>query len=284
MATFTNQATLSYNGIVTNSNTVTGELLETLTASKTAVRAQYSPGDDLTYVITLVNSGATALNELTVSDNLGAYTLGQSTYTPLTYAAGSMRYYVNGVLQTAPAVTAGPPMTITGISVPAGGNAALIYEAQPNRFAPPSVGGAILNTATITGAVLTTPVTAEETVAAQNEPALSISKSLTPSTVAENGQITYTFVIENTGNTAADAADAVALTDTFTPLLKNIAVSFNGTAWQAGTQYNYGAASGNFATVAGQITVPAATYTQSALTGEWTITPGVSTLTVTGTL
>ena len=284
MATFTNQATLSYNGIFTNSNTVTGELLETLTASKTAVRAQYSPGDDLTYVITLVNSGATALNELTVSDNLGAYTLGQSTYTPLTYAAGSIRYYVNGVLQTAPAVTAGPPMTITGISVPAGGNAALIYEAQPNRFAPPSVGGAILNTATITGAVLTTPVTAEETVAVQNEPALSISKSLTPSTVAENGQITYTFVIENTGNTAADAADAVALTDTFTPLLKNIAVSFNGTAWQAGTQYNYGAASGNFATVAGQITVPAATYTQSALTGEWTITPGVSTLTVTGTL
>ena len=74
MATFTNQATLSYNGIFTNSNTVTGELLETLTASKTAVRAQYSPGDDLTYVITLVNSGATALNELTVSDNLGAYT------------------------------------------------------------------------------------------------------------------------------------------------------------------------------------------------------------------
>ena len=284
MATFTNQATLSYNGIFTNSNTVTGELLETLTASKTAVRAQYSPGDDLTYVITLVNSGATALNELTVSDNLGAYTLEQNTYTPLTYAAGSIRYYVNGVLQTAPAVTAGPPMTITGISVPAGGNAALIYEAQPNRFAPPSVGGAILNTATITGAVLTTPVTAEETVAVQNEPALSISKSLTPSTVAENGQITSTFVIENTGNTAADAADAVALTDTFTPLLKNIAVSFNGTAWQAGTQYNYGAASGNFATVAGQITVPAATYTQSALTGEWTITPGVSTLTVTGTL
>ena len=284
MATFTNQATLSYNGIVANSNTVTGELLETLTASKTAVRAQYSPGDDLTYVITLVNSGATALNELTVSDNLGAYTLGQSTYTPLTYAAGSIRYYVNGVLQTAPAVTAGPPMTITGISVPAGGNAALIYEARPNRFAPPSVGGAILNTATITGAGLTTPVTAEETVAVQNEPALSISKSLTPTAVAENGQITYTFVIENTGNTAADAADAVALTDTFTPLLKNIAVSFNGTAWQAGTQYNYGAASGNFATVAGQITVPAATYTQSALTGEWTITPGVSTLTVTGTL
>lgn len=284
MATFTNQATLSYNGVITNSNTVTGELLETLTASKTAVRPQYRPGDDLTYVITLVNSGATALTDLTVSDDLGAYTLGQNAYTPLTYAADSIRYYVNGTLQTAPAVTAGPPMTITGISVPAGGNAALIYEAQPNRFAPPSVGGTILNNVAITGAGLATPVAAAETVTAQNEPALTISKSLTPTTVAENGQLTYTFVIENTGNTAADAADAVTLTDTFTPVLRNIAVSFNGTAWQAGTQYNYGVTSGSFATVPGQITVPAASYAQSAVTGEWTVTPGVSVLTVTGTL
>ena len=37
MATFTNFATLSYNGGTTNSNTVTGEILETLSAVKTAV-------------------------------------------------------------------------------------------------------------------------------------------------------------------------------------------------------------------------------------------------------
>lgn len=37
MATFTNFATLSYNGGTTNSNTVTGELLETLTATETIV-------------------------------------------------------------------------------------------------------------------------------------------------------------------------------------------------------------------------------------------------------
>ena len=42
MASFTNFATLSYNGGTTNSNTVTGELLEALTVTKTAVVKNYA--------------------------------------------------------------------------------------------------------------------------------------------------------------------------------------------------------------------------------------------------
>mgnify|MGYP003313190796 CR=1 FL=1 len=38
------------------------------------------------------------------------------------------------------------------------------------------------------------------------------------------------------------------------------------------------------ATNAGQITVPAAEYTQDPVTGEWIIEPGVSVITVTGTV
>jgi len=41
---------------------------------------------------------------------------------------------------------------------------------------------------------------------------------------------------------------------------------------------------GVFNTIAGQITVPAATYTQNPATGIWTLTPGVSVLKVTGTV
>ena len=41
---------------------------------------------------------------------------------------------------------------------------------------------------------------------------------------------------------------------------------------------------GEFATVAGQITVPAATYVQDPLTGLWSVQPGVAVLTVTGTV
>ena len=53
MATFTNQATLRYNGNVVNSNITTGELLEVLSATKTAVIDTYSQGSDITYVINI---------------------------------------------------------------------------------------------------------------------------------------------------------------------------------------------------------------------------------------
>lgn len=283
MARFTNYATLTYTGGTTDSNTVTGELLETLTAAKTAVVDRYTAGDRVTYVVSLTNTGTIALTDLTVTDDLGGYTAGTQTVYPLAYVAGSVRYYVGGVLQTAPTVTAGPPMTITGVTVPAGGNAILIYEAEVTAYAPMGTTAAITNTATVTGTGIATPVTAEETVTMEQRAELSISKALTPITVTENGQLTYTFVIENTGTLAADATDAIVLSDTFDPVLSNLTATLNGTALTEGTQYTYNTATGLFETVAGVITVPAATYTQNA-DGTWTVTPGVATVTVTGTV
>ena len=283
MASFTNFATLSYNGGTTNSNIVTGEILEALTAVKTAVSANYSAGDRITYALSLVNTGTTAVTDYTVTDNLGSYTVGANTVYPLAYNAGTVRYYINGVLQAAPAVTAGPPLTVTGLTVPAGGNAVLIYETTATNVAPLATGNSITNTATITGGGLTNPITAQATVETANSADLTISKALSPTTVTENGQITYTFVISNTGNTGATAADNVIVTDTFDPILRNIAVTYNGTAWTEGTNYTYNATTGVFATQAGQITVPAALFTQNA-DGTFTVTPGTATLVITGTI
>lgn len=282
MATFTNQASLTYNGLTATSNIVTGELLETLSITKEALNMQYNADGSLTYAVNLINSGTTALTGLTLTDDLGAYQIGGVSRAPLRYAAGTARYFVNGVLQTAPTVTAGPPLTIAGISVPAGGNAAILYEALPTAYAPLTAGSRIVNTAQASGAALPGAITATSTVNVGTEPVLSISKAVSPTTVSPNGQLTYTFVIENTGNTAADASDLVAVTDVFTPILIDLTVTFNGAAWTPTTNYTYNVATGAFATVPGQITVPAATYTQSTATGEWIVTPGVSTLTVTG--
>ena len=283
MAIFTNFATLSYNGGITNSNTVTGEILETVTATKTAVVDEYSSQDNVTYVVTLVNSGGVAVNGLTVTDDLGGYAFGTGTVYPLNYTDGSIKYYVNGVLQAAPAVTAGPPLVISGINIPAGGNVILVYEAAVTGFAPLDAGAEITNTVTVTGGGLVTPVTATETIGAQETADLTVSKALSPSVVAENGQITYTFVIANTGNTEAVATDDVVLTDTFDPILDPITVTYNGTVWTEGVNYTYDETTGAFATLPGQITVPAATYTQNP-DGTWTVTPGIATLTVTGTV
>ena len=283
MATFQNFATLSYNGGVLTSNTVTGELLETLSATKTAVRDSYGAGDDLTYVISLINSGTQALTNLTVTDDLGGYDFGGTTVYPLAYAAGSVRYYVGGVLQAAPAVDAGAPRVISGNSVPAGGNAIIVYEADVTEYAPLAASSEIVNTVTVTGGGLTTPVVATETVSARSGASLAISKTLEPAVVTENGQITYTFVIENYGNTAAIATDNVVLSDTFAPILDPITVTYNGVVWTEGVNYNYDATTGVFSTVVGQITVPAATYTQNP-DGTWTVVPGVAVVTVNGTV
>ncbi len=282
MASFFNQATLSYNGNIVNSNITEGEIVDTLAATKTAISASYASGDGVAYAISIVNNGTTDATGITVTDDLGTFTQGTLTITTLTYVDGTVKYYQNGVLQAAPTVVAGPPLVISGITVPAGGNALIIYEAEPNGFADFTAGSGLTNTATVVGDGIDATVSA--TVPAREEANLSITKSVSPDEVTNNGRLTYTFLIQNTGNTATVTTDNVIITDTFNPILTDLAVTYNGQAWAEGTNYTYNETTGEFATVAGEITVPAATYTRDAATGAVTITPGTVTVTVTGTV
>lgn len=284
MIPFTNQAALSYNGITKNSNIVSGNIVETLSATKTAVNPSYAAGDTITYAVNIVNTGAVPYTGLTITDNLGQTAFGEENIYPLDYVAGTVKYFSNGALQAAPTVAAEKPLTITGITVPAGGNVTILYDAKTNGFAPLNTESSIVNTATITGGGIAAPIEATETVNVATGLNLSIVKSVSPTEVSENGQLTYTFLIENYGNVDATAADAVTVTDIFNPILKSITVTYNGTAWTAGTNYTYDETTGTFTTLAGQITVPKATFTQNAQTGAWSTTPGISTLIVTGTV
>ena len=284
MAIFTNQATLTYNGSSTNSNIAYGEILDVLVATKTAVEGSYTPGQLVTYVVTLRNTGNVPLTGLVVTDNLGGYDFSGTTVYPLTYEDGTVALFTDGIPQTAPTVTAGPPLVFSNITVPAGGDAVIVYQARANAYANPAVGGTIDNTVTITGDGLSAPITATETVVANAEPMLTISKSITPAQVVDNDRVTYTFVIQNSGNQAVVATDDAVITDTFNPILTALAVTFNGVPWTQGAQYNYNEATGLFATVPGQILVPAATYAQDPVTGAYTATPGIATLIVTGTI
>ena len=242
MATFTNRATLSYNNGVVNSNTVTGQIVEVLSVSKTALTDSYGSGDTVTYVINLINSGNTAYTGLTVTDDLGAYDFGASSVVPLSYINGTLRYFINGELQTVPSVGAVSPLTVTGINVPANGNASIVYSV------------------------------------------LSISKSLNPLSVPVNGTLTYTFIIRNTGFTEAADEDNIVIRDVFDPILDITSVTLNGTALTPATGYTYDRTTGTFATVAGAVTVPAATFEQNASSGAYSITPGAAILTITGTV
>lgn len=284
MATFFNQATLTYKNTSTTSNIVTGEIVQVLAAEKTAVSPGYTIGERVTYVISVLNSGTLPFTDLSVTDDLGAYEFGTSNLVPLTYEEGSVRYYVNGVLQADPTVVGTSPLVVSGINIPAGGNAIIVYEATVNQFAPLGNGATIANTATIDGAQLSAPVTAEETLGAESGALLSITKGLSPTEIPENGQLIYTFTIRNTGGTEVVATDNAVITDVFDPILNITSVTYNSAAWAEGTNYTYDETTGTFTTLNGQITVPAATYTQDPATGEWIVSPGVAIVTVTGTI
>ena len=284
MATFTNQATLTYSGNTVVSNTVSGELTDAITVTKSAVAQTYGADAPVTYVLSLVNNGEAAFTGLTVTDNLGAYSFGGGTVTPLDYVEGTVRYYLSGSLQPAPTAVAGPPLVISGISVPAGGNAVLIYQARTNSYAPPGAGGSITNTATVSGGGLCASIEASQTITAENTALLTINKSVCPAAAVRcGGRLTYTFVIRNTGNKAVTAEDLAAVTDVFDPVLRELAVTFNAEDWVSPVNYTYNSVTGLFTTVAGRITVPAATFVQEA-SGAWTVQPGESVLTVSGTV
>ncbi len=281
MAQFTNQARLSYNDTVTVSNVAVGEIVDAITVTKTAVRDTYSINDSVTYIVSIVNSGSVSYSGVNLTDNLGEYVFGTGTLVPLEYVDGSLKYFINGILQPSPDITSEPFISITGISVPAGGNTTIVYEANINEFAPLNDGGQILNEVTVLGGGINA-VKATETVTAGTGPSLSITKAISPVPVSANGIVTYTFTIRNSGNTPIVATDNAVISDLFNPILSELQVTFNGAPWVEGTNYTYNEATGLFESLEGQITVPAATYTQDTTTGEWTLTPGVSTLVVVG--
>ncbi len=283
MAQFTNQAQLSYGNVVTNSNIAVGEISQALSITKTAISPEYSTGDSVSYIISIINSSPSAISGLTLSDDLGAYEFAGTSAVPLSYVDGSVKLFLDGVLVAPPTVSVGTGVFFSGINIGAGQNAIIAYEAEINGFAPTDAGGEITNTATLSGGGIT-PISASETISARIAPDVSITKSISPIPVAPNGEVTYTFVISNSGNSELAEVDGAVIRDIFNPILTNVSVSFNGVSWQEGVNYTYNESTGEFETIAGQVTIGAGQYVQDPITGEWILTEATSTLVITGNI
>ena len=156
----------------------------------------------------------------------------------LEYVDGSARLYIGGAPAAAPTVIQGPPLTVSGINIPTGSNALVIYEARVTEFAPLADGSVITNTVTANSDCVE-DLTSEASVTVESAPRLSIAKAICPAEVSCAGELTYTFVIQNTGNAPVVATDDLSVADTFIPILDGITVTYNGEAWSEGVNYSY---------------------------------------------
>ena len=284
MANFNNQASLYFGGGVTSSNITEGEVITRVSLTKTAVTTDYSAGDNIVYAINLVNVDNTDKTDITITDNLGAFTPINTEVIPLDYVAGSILYYQNGVLQPAPTVNAGPPLTISGITIPAHGNVTILYEVRANMYAPRELNDSIINVVNAEGEGLCDELIATSEVPTRDESILTIAKAICPDTITCGEEVTYTFIIQNHGNLPVVATDGAIVTDVFNPILSNLTVKIDGTTVAENVAYTYDELTGQFSTISGAIVVPAATFTRDPITSIITTTPGVTVLTVTGTI
>lgn len=280
MAIITNQANLTYT-YGTTTATVVSNVAETvksagLSAEKRVLENAYREDSTLTYLISLKNLGAAAIENLAIADDLGAYTPAGAAapVMPLTFSGSATLYMDDAFSETLTTVVSESGVQFTIPSIPAGADALLVYQAAVNGFAPLAAGSEITNTATVGDGSLTVSAT----VPVADYADVSIEKEMSPNPVTDGGTLFVTFTIENRGNTDATG---LVLTDDFPLALSDVAVTVNDAPMTAFTFEN------NLLTIPSgtqtTLSVPAAAFTQDE-TGAVAVTPGVLTVVMTGTV
>ena len=288
MATIENFATVRYtSGGVTEtkvSNLAEIGLESAVILTKNTLGNTYTENSTLTYIITVTNTSSSAINDITVSDNLGSFDFGAQELTPLTYTPPAL-LLINGQDSSAQLTVDASSASDVIFSFPtlaSGATANIIYKVTINEFAPLEVGSFITNTATLESSSDCADATASATVNVSEGANVSVFKQMCPNPVVCGDIVTYTIRIFNYGNIAAEN---VELTDSFNPAPTNITVVRNGVVLAA-TEYDYqnGTLSVPAPNDPNTITVPPATFSRDVTTGEVTVTPGMVEYVITGTI
>ncbi|MCT1363492.1 MULTISPECIES: isopeptide-forming domain-containing fimbrial protein [unclassified Microbacterium] len=184
------------------------------------------PGDVLTYTLTAVNTGQTALDPVTITDDLSGVlpyaTFNADAVASIAGAAAAPATLDGTELSWTGALAVGQTVTVTySVTVSADGVGTVIENAASATATPP--GG---STITPPPGVTTNPV---------NEPGFSVSKSVDPAagTAVDPGSVlTYTVTGVNTGETALDP---VTVTDDLSGVLAHAEYNDDATATIGGT-------------------------------------------------
>lgn len=204
-------ATPAEPGTVAESATSTGQAIRqpALSIMKTGP-ATITSGNQITYTITVANTGTSDAVDLVIADIVPA------SIKDVTWTAT-----IGGTAGIDPGATGiGNNLSVTG-DIPAGAANKIILTVRGT--VDPSFSGSILNTATATPTEsAATPVSSSVTTTATRTPELSITKT-SPATLVAGQNITYTIIVNNL---SASDAKALVITD-------QVPATVTGVTWSA---------------------------------------------------
>ena len=210
-----NSATLTYNsGLNTGSaasNVVSTSLLDSysVTAQKTSANDSWRPLENITYLVTVTNTGTQPLYAVEVSDDLAGASLNYVANSALIINEGS-------VVPVVPTST--NPLVIEAATVlQSGDSVTVLYVAQVSGAIADTV-EALTNTAQVTarqqsstGEIVTAVPAPSVTLPREDFAQIDIVKAADKTVISSGDTLTYTFTIENSGNIPATN---VVITDT----------------------------------------------------------------------
>lgn len=261
------------------SNTATTNLIEeyAITGTKLTNNASFRNGENLTYQISVTNSGTESLYDVTIADNLGGDT------NPLSYLDNSATYNINGISAFIIPTSVRPLTIVLPTPLASGETATITYVARVSSGLDESV-ESIVNEATITakkgsaaGDDISVSPNPTVTVERGEFADVSVSKTVSSSQVVAGEEFSYVISLTNSGT--LDATGVVVtdkLPDGFT--ITSLTSETNGvTTTFSASDYSIDASTNTLTIPSGStlsITVPAAADGVN----------GVTTITITGSI
>lgn len=280
--TNTASATYSFTGGGTD-NAVSNEAVATLldeyaiSGTKTSNNTSFRPNSNITYIITVKNTGTGTLYNVNVTDNLGG-----GTPTVMSFVTGSGRLIIDGTVTTITPTSTSPSLVFALPNPLQSGETAIItfvtlvssgssIQNVTNEASITANGGST------TGPSVSVDVNPSITLPIENYALVSLYKEVSTDTISVGSPFTYTFSLRNSGNSeATNVVITDVLPENFT--ISEITVTTGGTTQTLTTSdYTYDSSTRTLTIPTGStvsLTVPAKTGSKD----------GETTVNVTGTI
>lgn len=244
------------------SNVAVANLIEeySITGFKSSLNTGFRPGQNVTYIVQVENTGTQPLYSVTISDDLGG------SEQPLTFVVGSGSLNIDGTItQIIPTST--NPLEFTLVNpLPSGEKATITYIARVSSSLESDV-TSIVNTVqisgrkeSVTGDLVTLSPNPSVTLEIDSYADVELRKDVSTNNIVEGETFSYVITLENSGN--LDATDVV-VTDTLpTGFSVSSITSVSGGVLTTYETSDYNVDSSNILTLpigSKTITVPAST-------------------------